>query len=72
MNETIGPEFLWGAPAIARAANLSCTAVRRLAKDPRTPFFKPPGSNRLFVTRTKLNAWLHKKQQDTSQNDSLA
>jgi len=63
--EVPGPEKLWGAPQIALAANLSCTAVRRLAKDPRVPIYMPPGSNRLFAFRSELHAWLRTKPQDT-------
>lgn len=58
------PEKLWGALAIAQATNLSCTAIRRLSKDPRVPIYKPIGSNRLFAFRSELMTWLRTKPEE--------
>lgn len=61
MSEPIGPEKLWGAPAIARASGLSPDYIYTLAERDDTPIYRPPGTNKVFAFRSELLAWLRTK-----------
>jgi predicted DNA-binding transcriptional regulator AlpA len=58
MSEVRGSEHVWGAKAIAEACGLSPSAIYRLSENPDLPFYKPPGTNRLYAVRSELKAWL--------------
>lgn len=62
MTEGLGSEHVWGAPAIARATGLSTDAVYSLADHPDSPIYRPPGTNRLYATRSELRLWLRTKR----------
>ncbi|MEF2071911.1 hypothetical protein [Consotaella aegiceratis] len=49
---------VWGAPAIARILGVSVDTVYQLAKDPKSPVYKPSG---YFAYRNELEAWLRTK-----------
>ncbi|KIZ41439.1 MULTISPECIES: hypothetical protein [Rhodopseudomonas] len=55
-------EKLWGAPSIAQFMGLSCDTVYKLSDDPDCPIYRPPGTNRLFATRSELLVWLRTKR----------
>lgn len=63
MTETdhLGPEKLWGAPAIAKASGLSPDYVYTLADLDETPIYRPPGTNKVFAFRSELLKWLRTK-----------
>lgn len=58
---TIGPEKLWGAPAIAKACGLSPDYVYTLAGRDDVPIYRPPGTNKVFAFRSELMTWLRTK-----------
>ena len=54
-------EKLWGAPSIAQALGVSVDTVRRLARIPSVPIYKPAG---YFAYRSELESWLRSKPED--------
>jgi predicted DNA-binding transcriptional regulator AlpA len=60
-HEVLGPEKLWGAPAIAQATGLSPDTIYRLADQPGVPIYRPPGTNRLCAFRSELRRWQRTK-----------
>lgn len=54
-------DHLWGAKSISREISLSTDAVYQLAGKPNVPIYRPPGSGRLYASRTELRGWLRTK-----------
>lgn len=51
-------EKLWGAPMIAEALGVSVDTVRKWARDPAIPIYRPNG---YFARRSELERWLRTK-----------
>ncbi len=54
-----GPEKIWGVKAIAEFLGVSESKVRRMAKRPTVPIYRPAGM--YFAFRSELTDWLRSK-----------
>jgi hypothetical protein len=68
---TEASDHIWGAKQISLESGLSVDLVYKSVSNPAIPIYKPPGSGRVYASRTELRCWLRTKPQLPQQIQNL-